>query len=271
MGFENLEYKNFAQAKRDVGVSYLGNTAHSSKLLHSMERVNVLTYGIYLAPSDLSGYNVCPNSSTCRDSCLFRSGQTMMDILSGKNTAVISRINKTKLFFENREYFMEWMIAEIKLAKLKAELNGNFFAIRLNCTSDISISDFNFKGQNICEIFPETVMYDYTKVYSYLDNTIKYPNYSLTYSFNGLNWGLCEKALNKGVNVAVVFSSKELPRTFHGYRVIDGDVSDYRPNDDKNVIVGLKYKVESNAIKNRKFTMPKIPFIVTKENVFCEW
>lgn len=270
MSCENLKYINFAQAKRDVGVSYLGNVNHSTKLMHSMERVNVSTYGIYLAPADLSGYNVCPNSAACRDSCLFRSGQTMMSILSGKNTAVHSRIKKTRLFFENRDYFMQWMINEIKVHKLKAELNGNFFAVRLNCTSDISIEDFNFDGVNICNMFPDVTFYDYTKVYTYLDNVSKYKNYSMTYSYNGYNWGLCQKALDRGFNVAAVFA-KRLPRTFHGYRVINGDISDYRPSDPKGVIVGLKYKVEANAIKDGKLELPHNKFITAPDNEFCEW
>ena len=270
MGYENLDYKHFAQSKRDINVSYLGNVAHSIKLLHSMERVNVLTYGIYLAPSDLSGYNVCPNSAACREHCLFSSGQAMMDILSGKNTAINARIRKTRLFFENRDYFMQWTIAEITKYKLAAELEGNAFAVRLNCTSDININDFMFEGKNICEIFPDVVFYDYTKVFSHLDNVSKYPNYSLTYSYNGYNWGLCEKALKKGCNVAVVFNN-HLPRTFYGYRVINGDVSDYRPNDDKNVIVGLKFKMVASAIKNGKYTKPKTPFVVEPDNVNIVW
>ena len=64
---KDLKYKNFAQAKRDVKVSYLGNVAHSTKLSHSLEKINMSTYGIYLAPADLSGYNVCPNSSMCQN------------------------------------------------------------------------------------------------------------------------------------------------------------------------------------------------------------
>lgn len=114
MSYENLIYKNFKQAQTDISVSYLGNTAHSTKLLHSLENKEILTYGIYLAPSDISGYNVCPNSSMCREHCLFGSGQTMMDILSGKNRTVQTRIRKTRLFFENKPYFMQWMINEIK-------------------------------------------------------------------------------------------------------------------------------------------------------------
>jgi len=270
MGYENLVYKNFAGVKRDMGISYLGNTSHSTKLMHSLIEKKISTYGIYLAPSDISGYNVCQNSSTCREHCLFGSGQNMMDILSGKNKITASRIKKTKLFFENREYFMQLLIAEIKLHKLKAELNGNEFSVRLNCTSDISIEEFVFEGQNICEIFPDVQFYDYTKVYNHISAATKYPNYDITFSFNGLNWGMCEKALRNNVRVAVVFE-KHLPKTFHGFSVIDGDLYDSRYYDEKNVIVGLKFKLVASAVKDKKFTMPKTPFIVTTKDVNVVW
>jgi hypothetical protein len=168
MGYENLNYVNFAQAKRDVNVSYLGNVSHSTKLLHSLTEKQISTYGIYLAPADLSGYNVCPNSAACKEHCLFGSGQAMMDIRSGKNTSINARIRKTKLFFENRDYFMQWTIAEITKYKLLADLEGIEFSVRLNCTSDINIADFVYNGKNICDIFPDVQFYDYTKVYNYL-------------------------------------------------------------------------------------------------------
>lgn len=271
MGYENLNYKNLKQAKLDINVSYLGNVSHSTKLTHSLDVKGIATYGIYLAPSDLSGYNVCPNSVMCRESCLFGSGRNMMDILSGKNRTVNTRIRKTKLWAENKDYFMQFMIAEIKLHKLKAELEGDEFSVRVNCTSDISIAELEYNDINICDIFPDVQFYDYTKVYNNLKYSKKYSNYDITYSFNGLNWSQCERALQNGNRVAVVFDSKVMPKTFHGYRVIDGDKYDARYLDDKNVIVGLKLKMVANHIKNRKYIKPKTEFIVTKDDVNCVW
>ena len=46
--------------------------------------------------------------------------------------------------------------------------------------------------------------------------------------------------LARGYNVAMVFDN--LPETYKGYKVINGDESDLRFKDEKNVIVGLKYK-----------------------------
>ena len=57
----------------------------------------------------------------------------------------------------------------------------------------------------------------------------KYPNYDLTYSFSGYNMLQSLELLseNKG-RVAMVFEGKQLPTTFMGYKVIDGDEYDMR-------------------------------------------
>jgi hypothetical protein len=47
--------------------------------------------------------------------------------------------------------------------------------------------------------------------------------------------------LNNGVNVAAVFA-KDLPNTYLGYPVINGDLTDLRFNDELGVIIGLKAK-----------------------------
>lgn len=264
---ENLKFTSRTQSYKDLKISYLGGVAISSKLVHS-KSVNVATYGVYLAPYDLSGYNVCPNSKHCKDTCLFKSGHAMMEILAGKNKIVNSRIKKTKLFFENKELFMEILISEIASAKKVWESKGFFFSVRLNCTSDIDINKFNYKGKNICDIFPDVQFYDYTKVYSYLDNVYKYPNYDITYSYNGYNDVTCKKALERGFRIAVVF--EKLPKMFNGYPVINGDNSDYRPMDGKNVVVGLKVKKTSTMVKDNKFVIPKNRFIVRYDDKRCK-
>lgn len=271
MGYENLVYSNRSQTRIDIGVSYLGGVSHSTKLMHSRDILNIATYGVYLAPADLSGYNVCPNSFACKEHCLFGSGQNMMSILSGKNGMTNTRIKKTRLFMENREYFMQWLIAEIRLRSLEVEIDGYKFSVRLNLTSDISIIDFVYQGKNILEIFPDVIFYDYTKVFNNLRYSNEYLNYDLTYSYNGYNWGLCEKSLRGGNRVAVVFEGKKLPKTFHGYRVINGDLYDARYMDDKNVVVGLKFKMIANNVKHGKYIVPKTPFVVTPDNEFCVW
>ena len=260
-----LKYKGLTKARKELGVSYLGNVAHSSKFMHSYEH-GVATYSIYLASSNLSGFSVCANDKHCREHCLFGSGRARMEISMGKTKLTNSRIKKTQLFFVNRDYFMQMMIAEIKMHQLQAELDGLEFSIRLNATSDICIEDFVYDGKNILELFPTVQFYDYTKVFNRMDLVSKYTNYDLTYSFNGFNWNSCEKALKNNVRVAVVFE-KHLPKTFYGYDVINGDSYDARYLDKKNVIVGLKFKMPASSVKNNKFTIPATPFVVKANDI----
>jgi hypothetical protein len=74
-----------------------------------------------------------------------------------------------------------------------------------------------------------------------------YPRINVTFSKSENNWDDCVLALNTGINVAVVFN--QVPNTYKGYKVVDGDVSDERFNDQKGVIVGLKAKGEAKKDK----------------------
>jgi hypothetical protein len=205
----------------------------------------------------MSGYEVCPKrNEECTSLCLNESGMNRIDVK--KNRINESRIKKTKLFFEEREFFVNWLIDEISIAKRKSEIVGYKFSVRLNNTSDISPELFytmiDGKKKNILEIFPDVQFYDYTKVYNRIKLTKKYPNYDLTFSFSGYNFDECIESLNNDVRVAVVF--KKVPEKFWGYEVIDGDKYDMRYKDGKNVIVGLKFKTVRNKIKeNYKFVV----------------
>jgi hypothetical protein len=67
----------------------------------------------------------------------------------------------------------------------------------------------------------------------------------LTFSLSETNHDKAFELLTKGHNVAMVFGVKrgeELPKNYKGYKVINGDESDLRFKDEKNVIVGLRYK-----------------------------
>jgi hypothetical protein len=162
-----------------------------------------------------------------------------------------SRIKKTKMFFEDREFFVRWMIEEIKQSKKKSEKLGYSFSVRLNNTSDISPEMFWIRQEdgstkNILQLFPDVQFYDYTKVPSRIELTKKYKNYDLTFSFDGTNLETCEKMLSSKVRVAMVFNT--LPKKFLSYKVIDGDLYDMRYRDKKNVIVGLKFKKVRNKL-----------------------
>jgi hypothetical protein len=242
-----MVYTNKAQAKKLTGLSFLGSVSATTKHQKSI-KYNELTYSLYLAPAKMSGYEVCPNrSKECTSLCLNHSGMNRMNMKGDMINQ--SRIKKTKLFFEQKEFFMNWIIDEIKSAKLKSDKLGYKFSVRLNNTSDISPESFILDGKNILQIFSKTKFYDYTKVYDRIKLLKKYKNYDLTYSFSGTNFQDCISALNNKMRVAVVF--KKVPTSFWGYKVIDGDAYDMRYYDKKNVIVGLKYKnVRKKLTKN---------------------
>lgn len=237
-----LEFKNVTQAKRETGITSIGTVSKGAKHQKSL-KYNELVYTIYLAPAKSSGYEVCPmRSDECTDLCLNESGLNRMNMRDEMINR--GRIKKTKLFFENREFFVRWMIYEIETTLQKAKRLNMNFSVRLNNTSDINPLSFYIneggKKLNIFEIFNDVQFYDYTKVSKRFFLTNLYRNYDLTFSYDGHNKELCLKMLKLGVRVAVVF--KTLPEKFWGYKVIDGDLYDLRYRDPKNVIVGLKYK-----------------------------
>jgi hypothetical protein len=245
-----MEFTNITQAKKLTGLSYIGmvnNSAKHEKAYH----YNEMVYTIYLAPADSSGYEVCPGRTPeCTSVCLNQSGRNKMD--TKRETINTSRIKKTKLFFEEREFFVRWVIAEIEAAKKKAEKSGYRFSVRLNNTSDISPEDFfiNVLGHkvNILEWFPEIQFYDYTKVPTRIKLLQKYTNYDLTYSYNGYNENICKAYVGSGAcRVAVVF--KDVPETFWGYPVVNGNDYDMRYLDPKDVIIGLPYKKVRNKLE----------------------
>lgn len=267
----NIKWQGYAKTIKEVGVSYLGAVAQSAKLRHSLYH-KVSTYGIYLASANLSGFNVCPNSEYCKDNCLNGSGHNRLDRLSKKNYIDRSRIIKTRLFFANREVFMRIMLHEIEKERKKAEKNGTFFSIRLNCTSDINPIAFTLEGKNILEIFPDVQFYDYTKVHSRIAVAEKYSNYDITWSIDGSekNREIGLEFLKNGGRVAVVYGENDMPKTWYGYECGNGDETDYRPSDIAPVCA-LKFKKTANNYVNGRFRLPNIAFIVTRENKNVIW
>ena len=252
-----MKFTTIGNAKKVTGLSYLGSVASSSKIAKGL-KYNEMTYILYLAPAEQSGYNVCPGSTAeCREACLTESGHNRIDVK--KNAINKARIKKTKLFFEHREFFMGWLATEINKARNDAFAKGYTFSVRLNGTSDIQPEMFKYKGKVIFNVFNEVTFYDYTKVANRFKLLDKYTNYDLTYSFSGYNMLQSLELLenNKG-RVAMVFEGKQLPKTFMGYKVIDGDEYDMRHLDETGVIVGLKFKFVRTKIDtaHNKFIIP---------------
>lgn len=201
------------------------------------EKYGWVTYIMYMSPftQNAFGKNVCSHASQgCAEACLFGSG------FGGMFTNVEKgRMNKTNYFLSNREGFMQQLYTEIeKLAKKHAKKNDKL-CIRLNGTSDLSFEKFKINGKSLMEHFPGVQFYDYTKNYLRFNRPLP-SNYHLTFSRSEENDIHADEILAKGFNVAIVFD--ELPETYKGYKVVNGDESDLRFKDETNVVVGLKYK-----------------------------
>lgn len=262
-----MEFTTIADAKRKTGLAYLGGVNVSQKIVKSQKIDKVMTYCLYLAPAKTSGYQVCPFSTPeCRKGCLATSGRARIELQGGIDMIKNARIKKTRLFFEQQTFFMNWLIAEIT-AKLNSATNkGMGFAVRLNGTSDIDWVNIIHKGKNIFQYFPTVQFYDYTKQASKFDNVPE--NYHLTLSYTGHNIDACIKHLNNGGNVAMVFNTKTLPKTWNGFKIIDADVSDSRYKDTKSTIGGLKWK--NIADKQANIEVKNSVFCIQENDINCK-
>ena len=206
------------------------------------EKLNILTGILYLAPGNISGYEVCPKRTAgCTVACLYTAGHGRFSNVQQ------ARIRKTKMFFENREEFLTILRKDIASLKKKAAKLGMSPAVRLNGTSDIEWTRFK-----IMEEFPDVQFYDYTKVVNRLSKDLP-ANYHLTFSRAEANDEDAKLALKKGFNVAFVFSTKkteQLPQTWDGYPVEDGDATDVRFKDASGSIIGLRAKGDAKKDKS---------------------
>jgi hypothetical protein len=75
-------------------------------------------------------------------------------------------------------------------------------------------------------------------------------NYDLTFSRSERNEADCLEVLRQGGRVAAVFATRRgrpLPKTWQGFRVIDGDKHDLRFLDRGGIVVGLRAKGKARA------------------------
>tara|TARA_R100000808_G_scaffold2037_4_gene8652 strand:- start:8605 stop:9399 length:795 start_codon:yes stop_codon:yes gene_type:complete len=214
-----------------------------------------LTAILYLSPARLSGKELCAyRTKGCTIACLNVAGR-------GKfNTIQQARLKKTNFFLTDKKGFMLNLIRRVDNFIKLANKKGLIPVIRLNGTSDIPFENIKlkftyeelFKFNNVCkyydenirynifELFPNIQWYDYTK-YPLNKRTLA-PNYDLTYSLGENNWDNAKHYLdNKTGRVSAVFSHN-IPKTYKGYKVINGDNSDLRFLEPKGVIIGLKFK-----------------------------
>ena len=72
------------------------------------QKYGYLTAILYLAPSNESGFNVCPMASKgCKKACLYTAGHGAFDNVKQ------GRINKTRWYIQERETFLNQIRKEI--------------------------------------------------------------------------------------------------------------------------------------------------------------
>tara|TARA_R110000803_G_scaffold144481_1_gene210314 strand:+ start:529 stop:1353 length:825 start_codon:yes stop_codon:yes gene_type:complete len=209
------------------------------------------SFGLSLSAHDSAGLgSVCAWAKGCAKSCLDETG------FGGWSHVVRQqRIAKTVLWKRNRPLFLEMLRSDIRKAIAKAERAGKVCAIRLNMFSDIPWEQYGIPQE-----FPDVQFYDYSKYPNRHGQVCE--NYWVTFSRDEANDSDALRILNGGDNVAVVFHNsgkfagnaskrQELPETWNGFTVIDGDKTDARWTDAKGVVVGLKLKAFDTESRNQ--------------------
>lgn len=200
----------------------------------------IKTFILYLAPhtQNAAKINLCPMASKgCAAACLYNAGRGAF------NSVQNARINKTNFYINDKSLFIKKLAGEIIKETAKAKKKGEQIAFRLNGTSD---QDFvyllkKYAGLDITALSPVAVFYDYTKILGKVKKYINAFNYTLTYSRAEDNEAEALEALSLGANVSAVFSD-QLPASYKGFKVVDGDASDLVMLKHSGVILGLKAK-----------------------------
>ena len=197
-----------------------------------------LTAILYLSPSDIGGVNLCPMAKIagCEGPCLNTAGR-------GKLTTVqMSRLRKTLYMNQWWPEFKFQLTTELgKFSQTKPEFRK---AVRLNGLSDIRWERKIPATLSYFYDYYSVQFYDYTKL---CNRKIDRPEvYDLTFSYSGATdySFYVEQAERRGMRMSAVFRD-ELPETFRGRPVIDGDENDLVFLKPTNVIVGLKAKGEA--------------------------
>jgi hypothetical protein len=234
-----------AQLKSE-GLPYRPILGESSAKTIKGQKIGYLTAICYLVPDA----KLCPFAiqAGCFDGCLKSAGRGAF------NSTQRARAAKTSFFYENRRAFMLSLCADIWTHKRRAANLGLIPLVRPNGTSDIAFENIQIDGKTIFQIFADVQFYDYTKHPSRNLDGKTAGNYDLTYSFSAITpKTISIKGLTNTANqrTAVVFQNRaDIPETFRGWTVIDGDDTDVRHIEPVGVVVALYAKGKARKEKN---------------------
>lgn len=207
-----------------------------------------LIAGLSLAPADAAGPTVCAFSNeACRLACIAETGQYRFTYPRAL------RIAKTRALRAEPVAFLRMLQASLEWFARLARKQSKTAFVRLNVLSDIPWEDFcpglleHFSdGSSAADEVGSIRFYDYTKIPGRQTPS----NYHLTFSRSGTNDMHVETEMARGMAIAVVFATRDkenLPATWRGRPVVNGDKHDARPLDPKGAIVGLSYKLPATG------------------------
>tara|TARA_R100000742_G_C4269834_1_gene88406 strand:- start:726 stop:1481 length:756 start_codon:yes stop_codon:yes gene_type:complete len=179
-------------------------------------------------------YKICAGSKSagCMDLCLKDSG--FARIFDSVN---VSRQNKTNFLLSDKIGFINQLNKELSNYNKRCIKNNKKGFVRLN-----TISDYPFYKSNVMNENSNLIFIDYTKIAKRLFEKLP-DNYYLIFSFSGRDQyaNQVRLALKTKFPISVVFYD-ELPKTFLGRDVVDGNKSDLNNVLEFNKIIGLTFK-----------------------------
>ena len=226
----------------DIKYNFIGNLIRAGGDAKTVKGNDdgYLTAIMYMTPWKSFGVNLCPSAelAACIVGCLNTAGRGAM------NSVQKGRARKTEWYVKDRQGFMAQLHKDLTRFQRYCAKRDLKPCVRLNGTSDIRWEKILINGQSIFDQFPEIQFYDYSKIANRkVDHIV---NYDLTFSYSEANPAYAKQvniALERGLNIAVVFRDKDqIPESFLGLPVVNGDKNDMRFQDPKQSIVALYAK-----------------------------
>jgi len=226
----------------DIKYNFIGNLIRAGGDAKTVKGNDdgFLTAIMYMTPWRSFGVNLCPSAELagCIVGCLNTAGRGVM------NSVQKGRARKTEWYVKHRSSFMAQLFKDLTRFETYCAKRDLKPCVRLNGTSDIRFETILIDDKSIFDHFPAIQFYDYTKIANRKCDHIA--NYDLTFSYSEANPAYAKQvniALERGLNIAVVFRDKDqIPETFLGLPVINGDKNDMRFQDPKQSVVALYAK-----------------------------
>lgn len=224
-------------------VKLLTHPDENLKLTHSGVD-GVAGYGLSLAPASLSGWNVCRYSTAgCRSACLNTSGKGAFPVQQR------ARVWKTKWLAGDPVSFLRVLAAELDAIPVDVWSAAGFtVSFRFNVLSDLPWE--TIAPWLVARVMGRGIrLYDYTKWPTSRRSGVD--GYELCQSAHEKSTARAIAAAPHPVVVVDVKRGRELPATYLGRPVVDGDVSDARFLDPVGSVVLLRFKAVTTTDRAR--------------------